>query len=515
MPESVYDLATRSWLLARPLGAGAKAKSIGLREVLVRAHEYADVEVPLPPATAGLWRVLALLTARVTGLDTAEDLEDWLERRTDVLARGRLPEDAVNSYFAKYDGRFDLFGASGRPWMQDPRLREQSPKSAGVNKLVWGRPAGNNLVWLGHHVDSSPAPVTAAEAAWSLLAWLYYGPSGRCASREVADTKEANMTAGPLRRSLSFHPAGPDLFHSLVLNIPYPGDESERTPAPWESAELPDPLGLPPSGEGLAGLLVSRYRHALLLAPDSDGSHVVDAWITWAWRHPGPDLRDPYVIHDTSKAGDVYVRRADADRAVWRDLDALLLKSSADGKTRRPEILDWCGPNMDLSVRVRRDLSLRVFGFDQDGQTRDKQWFAATTPPVLQWLTDEAAGAAPEAAHRVSAAREAAERSGRALSAVLRDGWHQATGVNEGAGPWLRRGLSRYWERAERDFWKIVFDEDRSGPGNTFIHTAVEAFDHVTEPYARRPRMAEALEKVRRGLYSGWITPASTTEESQ
>src|SRR5699024_11465633 len=114
MPESVYDLATRSWLLARPLGAGAKAKSIGLREVLVRAHEYADVEVPLPPATAGLWRVLALLTARVTGLDTAEDLEDWLERRTDVLARGRLPEDAVNSYFAKYEGRFDLDRKSTR-----------------------------------------------------------------------------------------------------------------------------------------------------------------------------------------------------------------------------------------------------------------------------------------------------------------------------------------------------------------------------------------------------------------
>src|SRR5699024_11484191 len=76
------------------------------------------------------------------------------------------------------------------------------------------------------------------------------------------------------------------------------------TPVPYTTL-FRSPLGLPPSGEGLAGLLVSRYRHALLLAPDSDGSHVVDAWITWAWRHPGPDLRDPYVIHDTSKAGDV------------------------------------------------------------------------------------------------------------------------------------------------------------------------------------------------------------------
>src|SRR5699024_3062118 len=99
MSANTYCLATRPWLLARPLRAEAETKSIGLREVLARAHEYADVEVPLPPATAGLWRVLALLTARVTGLDTAEDLEDWLERRAQVLARGQLPEDAIDSYF--------------------------------------------------------------------------------------------------------------------------------------------------------------------------------------------------------------------------------------------------------------------------------------------------------------------------------------------------------------------------------------------------------------------------------
>src|SRR5690606_8318283 len=137
MPPPTYDLTTRPWLFARPLGAGADIKQTGLRDVLAHAHELADVEVPLPPATSGLWRVLAMLTARVTGLDTAEDLDEWLERRVEVLGRGRLREADIDAYLNANAGRFDLFDPH-RPWCQDPRLRTQCPKSSGVNKLVWG-----------------------------------------------------------------------------------------------------------------------------------------------------------------------------------------------------------------------------------------------------------------------------------------------------------------------------------------------------------------------------------------
>ncbi|MDS1269788.1 type I-E CRISPR-associated protein Cse1/CasA [Lipingzhangella sp. LS1_29] len=514
MPAPSFDLRTRPWLLTRPLGVGAEVKQLGLHDVLTHAHELADVEVPLPPATSGLWRLLAMLTARVTGLDTAENQDEWLERRGQLLRRGQLPEADIDTYFSRYDQRFDLFHPE-RPWMQDPRLRAECGKAAGVNKLVWGRPAGNNAVWLGHHVDADPAPVTSAEAAWSLVAWLYYGASGLCSRRVVGDTSKSNVTAGPIRRVVSFHPAGPSLFHSLVLNIPYPGDETEDTPAPWETQELPDPLGLPPSGEGLAGVLVSRYRHALLLEPSADGSEVTDAWITWAWRQPAPDVPDPYVIYDTSQAGAPYARRASADRAVWRDLDSLLRPNSRDGGARRPAILDLCGPSMDVPRDIRDQLTLRAFGFEQDGQTRDRQWFATATPPVLHWLTDAEAGAEPEATNQILQLRDAAEQSGRALRKALVNGWQKAMGVGEGEGPWVRHGLPRYWRRAEREFWRSAFAESTSGPGNTFIHLAVQVFEHVTEPYARRPRVAEALEQVRRGLYSGWVPPTPPPEEPQ
>ncbi|RCV51384.1 type I-E CRISPR-associated protein Cse1/CasA [Marinitenerispora sediminis] len=514
-PPAPFDLSVAPWLLAQPSAAGADVCRLGLRDVLARAHELSDVELPLPPATAGLWRVLALLTARVTGLDTAEDPEEWLLRRAGFLDAGRLPEDkhrdgpGIDAYFAGLPGRFDLFGAE-RPWMQDPRLRAECPKSAGVNKLVWGRPSGNNQVWLGHHVDADPAPVPAAEAAWALLMWLYYGPSGRCATRsvtgEAGTVTEANTTAGPLRRSVSFHPLGPTLFHSLLLNIPYPGDAEQADLAPWEEDRLPDPLGLPPSGDGLAARLVNRYRHAVLLSPSPDGREVEDAWITWAWRRPGPEIEDPYLIHDTSKAGSRYARPADADRAIWRDIDALLLKSSSKGTTRRPLIFDTCTAASGVPHELRKALRVRAYGFDQDGQTRDRQWFTAGTPPILDRLADEARDGTPEATLRVTTAHDAAERSARALAAALVAAWRDSAGVRDEEGPWRRAGMARFWPLAERKFWSIALDDDRTGPGNAFIRIALRVFDEVAGPYTRRPRVAEAVERARRGLYAGWVT---------
>lgn len=43
--------------------------AVGLRELLERAHEIEGLAVTVPPALAGLYRVLYALTARVTGLD--------------------------------------------------------------------------------------------------------------------------------------------------------------------------------------------------------------------------------------------------------------------------------------------------------------------------------------------------------------------------------------------------------------------------------------------------------------
>ncbi len=92
----------------------------------------------------------------------------------------------MEEYFARFADRFDLFHAE-RPWMQDPRLTVQCDpdRTAGVNKLVTGRPGGNNHAWFEHVSASRPVQPEAGQAVLDLLVWLYYGPSGRCSTRTV------------------------------------------------------------------------------------------------------------------------------------------------------------------------------------------------------------------------------------------------------------------------------------------------------------------------------------------
>ncbi|MBO0804243.1 MAG: type I-E CRISPR-associated protein Cse1/CasA [Nocardiopsaceae bacterium] len=519
-------METQPWISVRFLDGIDGLAETGFADLLTQAHKIADIVLPVPPAASGLWRILYLITARITELDDfgrLGTLKEWKRARRRVLEAGQLDPDDVHRYFAEYAGKFDLFDVE-RPWLQDPRLAEECAKSTGINKLVIGRAAGNNLVWLSHHTDLDPQPIRAAEAAWYLLAWSFYGPSGKITARTVNGRTESNMAAGPLRSRISFHPLGRNLFESLVLGIPYPGGEHARRPdadlAPWEEnwdEHQPDPLGLPPTRKGLSGLLTGQFRQALLLSPSPDGSQVTDAWITWAWRMQPTEIPDPYLIYDMPRNGGMpFARYAKADRAIWRDLDALLLQ----GEMRQPPVF---GHLPDASATG--PLRVRAFGFDQDGQTVDKQWFTASTPPVLTMRDRD--GAEPEYDHArdIGHTRVAAERVGSDLRQALRRAWFALSDPEDGRGkmrqdsgdgPWVPQGMSRYWPQAEALFWQMVGERDFGYPNNAFIRVALTAYDEMTERHARRgPRVARALERARGGIFATWTPAAQPPPEEQ
>lgn len=478
-----FDLVVEPWL---PVRSGQQTCMVGLADLYLRAHEFDDLVVPVPPAASGLWRILYAIAARITSLD---ERVSWSGRQGEVLERQRFDPERISVYFDRFRTRFDLFDTDW-PWLQDPRLASQCSKSSGVNKLVFDRPAGNTQVWFGHYSDVDPVPVPAAEAAWYLVAQLYFGASGRCTSREVGGQRLANSNAGPLRSAMSYHPLGRNLFESLVLGLPAEHTANEQPDlCPWERPELLDPFAPPPPLTWPGGLLTGRFQHAVLLVPDTDGQFVTDAYVTWGRRTPPVQARDPYVIRKRSKQGNWYQLPADGARALWRDVPALLC--DVNDESYRPEIL-LSAQEFDYDGEQR----VRAFGFHQDGQAKDRQWFTSVTPPILRWMWERDPDAAMESVTIVKAAEEV----GGFLEYVMRLAWQESTNVAERTGPWAARVKTYYWPRAEKLFWNHLHDRTWATAKKRFLQLGHGAIDWATEGDAHLPRFAAAINMAHRRL---------------
>ncbi|WP_406311178.1 type I-E CRISPR-associated protein Cse1/CasA [Streptomyces thermoviolaceus] len=147
-----YDLQVEPWIPVLLLSG--QRERLGLRDVFKRAHEIDELEVPVPPAAAGLLRILAAITARIAGdgeegksrlddPDVAEEIEDWLALRERVLRAGRFDPDAVDAYFDRDDlaGRFDLFDPA-RPFFAGPAAASGMCGRQRIAEHVRGEQAG-------------------------------------------------------------------------------------------------------------------------------------------------------------------------------------------------------------------------------------------------------------------------------------------------------------------------------------------------------------------------------------
>ncbi|MFI7276255.1 type I-E CRISPR-associated protein Cse1/CasA [Streptomyces sp. NPDC049879] len=512
-----FDLLEEPWVPVRWADGveGGRREQVGFVELLSRAHEIAGLAVTEPPAHAALLRVLYALTIRVTGLDQVGTVEeDWTDRRRDLWDAGRLPASGIEEYATRHAHRFLVFDpVGGRPWMQDPRLEKQCDpaKTAGVNKLIVTRPAGNNHAWFRHGSDADPDLPTVSDAVLNLLVWHYWGPAGRCSTREVDGEKTASVVAGPLRTALSYHPVGASLFETLLAGLvpPRRSDQPGDDHCPWETEELPDPASPPKEPKGPCSRLTGRSQHALLLVPDDDSPDgrgtptlVRDAYITWAHRTGRMARDDDFLIWQISQLGNRYARPADSGRALWRDLDALLLKDPvSSAQARRPTVFSW-------AAELSEDLGVRALGFEQDGQAKDKQFVDASTPPVLGFVEERV----PRTTNPIARLRALGESYGFRLDRALKRAW--TTYVRDpksDADAWTKPAAARYWPAAEEQFWAVFHSLSRR-PGavdvgfdhkearRAFLRHAEAAFDEVTRGVTGSQRGAKAVFEARAGL---------------
>ncbi len=525
MPTSSYNLFDEPWIPIRwapgtpQPGPEDRPEHVGLRDLLLRSGDIATLAIADPPAHSALLRILYALTARVTGLDEAKP-GDWAGRRLDIRDAGQLPENGIDTYISHYRHRFFLYDPEGsRPWMQDARLAEQcdADNTAGVNKLIVTRPAGNAHAWFRHGSDARPDLPTAAEAVLNLLVWHYYGPSGRCSARQVNGVKTASATAGPLRTALSYHPEGSTLFETLLAGLVQPEQTVRREDdrCPWEREELPDPDKAPRLPTGPCSRLTACSQHALLLTHDKTNPKLVrDAYITWAYRTGRIPRDDNYLIWQTSQQGNRYPRPADSRRALWRDLDALLLKEPpGTAQPKRPKVFDYAS-------EVSEDLRVRALGFDQEGQAKDIQFVDAGTPPLLGFVEEKAHATAPA----VGRMRQLGELYGRRLERAVKRAWAEYMDDAKANGDtWAAEAAARYWPGAEAEFWNRFRQLDRTGrepnagfdratSRAAFLRLAINAYETVTAPITRTQRGAKAVSHARIELFGGVRKKAASTQ---
>lgn len=471
---------------------------LSLPETLLRAPELRGLACTVPTVESGLLRVLAVLAARVTGLDRETDPAAWQRARTEVLRAGRFDATAVRDYFAHYAGRFDLF-ATERPWLQDPRLAHQQEKPSGINALVPGRPTGNTLVWHSHTWSGHAPPLPAAQAGLWLLHHHFHGSGGAGGFRTVHDgLANQYMAAPPLRSALSYYPAAADLFSTLIAAIPSPAaapPSEHNDAAPWEREDLPDPAGMPPLPTWPAGLVLAAHqRHAQLLTGDAAGEYAVDYRLTWAFQQRAGEFADPYTIREPRGAGRWSAREASVDRAVWRDVDALLAETAEHA---RPPVLTAAAT---LPRNLRQTVRVRALGADQDRQAKDYAFVTSETPPLLRWLED----ADPHTAEGAAALHTAAEKVAATMGKKLRLAYARLTVDTNKPGnttsPWERQALAAFWPPAERLFWQRLHASTFTEPHRGFTALAHTAVDEVTGPMQHRMPVAREIAAVHRAL---------------
>lgn len=469
------------------------ADLVGLRELLVRSHLITDLSMTMPPAFAGMLRVLYLVAARVAGLDKPGG--DWQARRNAELRRGSFVEEDVDGYLNARQHGWDLLHRQ-RPWLQDPRLVDQADLKS-TNFLDVRRPEDNKPIWWQHTYHGHAPDLSFGDALELLLIHHYYGSGGTGGTRTVGNIRSQHMSAGPLRSTITFYPLGDTLFETLIAGIPSPSSGADLTGddrAPWETTELHDPLGQPPEPTWPARLLVGQSRHAVLLEANPAGNAINGCRLTWGWKRRHVPLRDPYTIQDRDKKGDWTPRAASADRALWREVDALL----ADRAThKRPQVLTSA---LSLPDDVLDRLRVRAVGFDQDMKATNVAWNTAVTPPIMRFIDEFDPARAAGAEALMVAAEGVAEVMVKELQKAFRALGNGTPGTSDRDASWVKPAQRWYWPQAEELYWRALTDADFTEPYRSFQRIALIAIREATRHVAHHPAVVREVTKAKSAL---------------
>jgi len=371
-----YNLLDEPWLPVRWIG-NAPPSAVGLREILLRAHEIAELATDNPLETIALNRLLAALTASI--FPGAVDEDEW----TRLWEQGSFDADVCTPYLNKFVDRFDLFSPT-RPFFGHPvtDTKDISP----ITRLLHAATSKNNAVLFSHDLDQQPKPLTFAETARAIICTQGFALSGG------PQAKPFPYSHAPLVGGAFFWLRGaveeqPSLFRALLLNLsPSPevwGNSNDDHPT-WES-EKP-PVAAKRKVGGIRELFTFQSRR-LQVVNDSEGK-VAGVRYNQGSKVEELLFHDPHLAYRSGKDGE-FALRFNAGRALWQD-SAIYMMHEGGTDGHAPRTLNW------LSRRKLRQLDLNrhtafavdVFGMVND-QAKVELWRHERVTVYPEIITDE------------------------------------------------------------------------------------------------------------------------------
>ncbi|GHC60696.1 type I-E CRISPR-associated protein Cse1/CasA [Streptomyces flavofungini] len=358
----MWNLLDEPWLPVRDRPAvsrdggqlSARPHEISVRELLLDAHDHAELLVDAPTQRPAIYRQL-LLPLVVDALGSPEDAMAW-GRMFTAGRFGAEERERLTAYLDAHHHLFDLFSPDD-PFAQVPGLTTSGDATKGAAVLVATAALGNNVPLFSSRTEGDPLALTPAQAA----RWLLHVHCWDTGAIKTGATGDPNVKAGkttgnpvgPLGQLGVVMPLGTTVYETLLLNIPYGRNPRKDDLPQWrrrakdgeaaETLSCATPVWTERSGMGLLDVWTWQSRRVRLVPERTTrGELRVSRAVVAAGDRLLPDMDiEPHTSwhvdsartrsRRTARSGDRQGEHAHfrpvrhrSGRAAWRGLDALL-----------------------------------------------------------------------------------------------------------------------------------------------------------------------------------------------
>jgi CRISPR system Cascade subunit CasA len=380
-----FNLASEPWVPC--IMADGTPKKLSLIELFKKSEDIMDITDSNPLIRISIIRTLLAIvhrsipTIEIADLDRIWNSDGWQPR-------------LIIEYLRFWEHRFDLFDAN-RPFFQ---ISGQVGDPTSISKLAFDRASGHNAVLFDHSTDESPKPVSPSTAAMLLLYNQAFNLSA--GKSRTGHTKDA-----PISRCMVVLIRGRDLAETLKLNLVLYNPKQPRLvlgdnrgQSSGSAIDLPvwerqdDIAGSARYATGYLDLLTWPSRCIRLIPENLDGRTVVRKVIfSQGVELLDQGLRDPMIPHVLKKEDNTtYGMRLQKDKAVWRNLESLLMTSRTSQTSYNVTLLlDIIQGGMVTVGNIGERIDLNVCGLISPGQAKIEHWVDSAIPIPFMVLKDQ------------------------------------------------------------------------------------------------------------------------------